>query len=62
MPRRALTAGFVQQSADQRRLAVVDMADDDDAQQRAGGAVRHRQGRLRDNHVHGSALWYFAQR
>ena len=28
-------AGFVQQPADQRRLAVIDMADDDDADQRA---------------------------
>ena len=35
-------AGFVQQAADQGRLAVIDMADDDDADLRARGAVRRR--------------------
>ena len=35
-------AGLVQQPADQRRLAVIDMADDDDADLRAGGAVGRR--------------------
>ena len=35
-------AGLVQQAADQRRLAVIDMADDDDADLRARGAVRRR--------------------
>ena len=32
-------AGLVQQPADQRRLAVIDMADDDDAHQRAAPAT-----------------------
>ena len=35
-------AGFMQQAADQGRLAVIDMADDDDADLRARGAVRRR--------------------
>ena len=50
MPRRSLTAlmlelavgqgaGIVQQAADQRRFAVIDMADDDDAQQRPRAAA-----------------------
>ena len=35
-------AGLVQQAPDQRRLAVIDMADDDDADLRARGAVGRR--------------------
>jgi hypothetical protein len=37
-------AGVVQQPADQRRLAVVDVADDDDAVQRARTGLLLRQG------------------
>ena len=32
-------AGFVQQATDQGRFAMIDMADDDDADLRTGGAV-----------------------
>ncbi len=47
-------AGFVQQAADQRGLAVVDMADDDDADLRTRRAVRRRRELARGNdHVHG---------
>ena len=38
-------AGLMQQPSDQRRLAVIDMADDDDANLRARGAVRCRRDR-----------------
>jgi hypothetical protein len=48
-------AGLVQQAADQGRLAVIDMADDDDADLRARGAVRSGQCRGGDDHVHGNA-------
>jgi len=44
-------AGLVQQTADQGRLAVIDMADDDDAHLRTGGAVR-RGYCGRNDHVH----------
>jgi hypothetical protein len=44
MPRRALT-GLVQQASDQGGFAVIDMADDDDADLRARGAVGRRRGR-----------------
>ena len=37
-------AGLVQQAADQGRLAVIDMADDDDADLRPRGAVRRSEG------------------
>ena len=48
-------AGLVQQASDQRRLAVVDMTDDDDVDLRPRRAVgRCRQGGG-DDHVHGSA-------
>ncbi len=47
-------AGLVQQAADQRRLAVVDMADDDDADLRTGGAVRRGRRSGGDDHVHGA--------
>ncbi|MHC2751218.1 hypothetical protein ACVIWV_006672 [Bradyrhizobium diazoefficiens] len=46
-------AGLVQEAADQRRLAVVDMADNDDADLRARGAVRGRGRSGGDDHVHG---------
>ena len=49
-------AGLVQQAADQRRLAVVDMADDDNADLWPRGAVRRRRYALRDDHVHGNAF------
>ena len=45
-------AGFVQQAADQRRLAVVDMADDDDADLRSRRAVRRGGRSGGDDHVH----------
>ena len=35
-------AGFMQQAADQRRFAVIDVADNDDAHLWAGGAVWRR--------------------
>ncbi len=55
-------AGLVQQASDQRGLAVIDMADDDDANLRTGGAVRRRQCRLGDNHIHRNAHFSFCQR
>lgn len=52
-------AGLVQETADQRRLAMVDMADDDDADLRSRRAIWHRRGAVRsggrsrgDDHVH----------
>ena len=45
-------AGLVQQAPDQRRLAVIDMADDDDANLRTRGAVRRRRYRCGNDHVH----------
>ena len=45
-------AGFVQQSPDQRRLAVIDMADDDDADLGTRGAVRRCLCRSGEHHVH----------
>ena len=48
-------AGLVQQAADQRRLAVVDMADDDDADLRTRGAVRSGGRSGGDDHVHSRA-------
>ena len=50
-------AGFVQQPADQRRLAVIDMPDDDDADQRtaaAGASGAGRDGIFGDEDVHGA--------
>ena len=49
------TAGFVQQAADQRGLAVIDMADDDDAHLRAGRDVLYGEGGFGDGDVHGAA-------
>ena len=46
---------FVQQATDQGRLAVIDMADDDDAHQRARGNRRDRVELTGNPHVHGSS-------
>ena len=58
-------AGLMQEPSDQRRLAVIDMADDDDANLRPGDSRHGRRpaeivcacGR-RDLHIHGSGLDY----
>ncbi len=55
-------AGLVQQPPDQRRLAVIDMADDDDADLRARGAVRCRRYACGDDHVHRIAQLNVGQR
>ncbi len=50
---------LVQEASDQGRLAVIDMADDDDANLRARGAVRRRRYACGDDHVHrGTQLFY----
>ncbi len=49
-------AGLVQQPSDQGGFAMIDMADDDDADLRTGGAVGRRRGRgFLEDHVHRNA-------
>ena len=48
-------AGLVQKAADQGRLAVIDMADDDDAHLRPCRAVGRGGNRMGDEHVHRAA-------
>ena len=59
-------AGLVQQPPDQRRLAVIDVADDDDADLGARRAVGRRRAafdaRLGTMHIHGSARFDSDQR
>ena len=45
-------AGLVQQASDQRGFAVIDMADDDDADLRTRGAVGRRRNACGEDHVH----------
>ena len=47
-------AGLVQQAPDQGRFAVIDMADDDDADLRTRSAVGRRRYRRGNNHIHRS--------
>ena len=54
-------AGLMQEAADQRRLAVVDMADDDDAHLRPCRAVGRGGNRMGDEHVHRAALLEIAR-
>ena len=46
--------GLVQQASDQRGLAVIDVADDDDADLRARGAVGRCRYRCGQDHLHDS--------
>ena len=55
-------AGLVQQASDQRGLAVVDMADDDDANLRSRGAVRHGRCRGGNGDVHRNSRLAVRQR
>ena len=55
-------AGFVQQAADQGGFAVVDMADDDDANLRPRGAVGGRRNACGEDHVHRSTHTNVRQR
>jgi hypothetical protein len=46
-------AGLMQKAADQRRLAVIDVTDDDDAHLRAGSSVWRGRQCGGNGHVHG---------